>query len=1070
MNKKRKKLTIVFALVLAIVFVAQGLLYVTSAANIVELSFMPTPYIDIVLAKGRTAVDLNSFKPDLEEALAKEGIDIIKVNITAIESETVNLQSAFVWNRDMSTSVGTIDIRDDGQNVYMVGNPRNAGKNAIWIIPEKDTEQTFTFGYDIDFGDNYNAAGMLLRVQQSGNNLVGYALSFNNPSRGNWASLAGGARGAIWEFTYSLNNNYSNVVKSLVCPLNINQSGTLTVEVTDQEIIVSGGGLGSPVTYVMQKEFGTGFGFFSDHYSHNCNRKGHFNLTNIGLTTVSAKRLEEVLREPDFRENSIKALVNVQDNTNEQLTDAASLGELLTRTINEEIHFIGWGNDTNITEINNFIAANNNNGMFTYNSDYQKAIDETAAYIKSLIDETQSSQYVILNDPTEIISNPSEIMTDTADENYPYGKWMIVHDCEYFENNIGQFADSNRYISDMITSFNKTGKYEVYYADNQVLPTEIYVHRKPMAEFEITRNGNQIELTSLGYDLDNYSNNKGIAEEEWKYRKVGETEWTNGKLTDITNGTDFLVQLRVKDFQNTWSAPVSKYITKNTVLPIASFKIKNVNTSIYEEIEIVDGSYDPSGGTIVSRYWTVLKDDKEVYTGSTPLTNYSELGTGNYKMTLTVTNNSGAVSERVTRNFTIIPDDEAPEFVATPMSCGWTTSQTVQLTFSDRLGSGFKNYQYAITESQETPTVWSSPVAEQTDTITIDDDGIKYLHIIATDNAGNTSEDRVVGPYHIDRTPPTGTLDYLPKEWVIDYVDLSWSFSDDKSGFDYVLLPDGQTTSSSETGTYRVYDNGKYDFDVYDKLGNHQIISINIDNIDKIEPLIALSQRPGEWTDSETIISWECADNESGFREILLPDGTRSTATKGEFTTEQIGKYTFVAYDNVGNEKTVSIMVQNIDKVNPKLELSKNIEKWVNEDVIISWESDDFESGFRDILLPNGEILTEKTGEFSATENGKYTFLAYDNVGNTTLKSIEISNIDKIEPTVELQYIEKENEKLIRWELSDKESGIAEMLLPDGTLIQAESGQYAVRASGNYTFIGFDKAGNMRVETISVEL
>ena len=44
------------------------------------------------------------------------------------------------------------------------------------------------------------------------------------------------------------------------------------------------------------------------------------------------------------------------------------------------------------------------------------------------------------------------------------------------------------------------------------------------------------------------------------------------------------------------------------------------------------------------------------------------------------------------------------------------------------------------------------------------------------------------------------------------------------------------------------------------------------------------------------------------------------------------------------------------------------------------------------------------------------------------------------------------------------------MLLPDGTLIQAESGQYAVRASGNYTFIGFDKAGNMGVETISVEL
>ena len=386
----------------------------------------------------------------------------------------------------------------------------------------------------------------------------------------------GGAKGAIWEFSYTLKQNGGHVGKTLKKTLNINKSGTLTVEVTDEYITVSGGGLGSPVTYELEQEFGTGFGFFSDHYSHNCSDIGHFNLTNISLTTVAMRKLEDVLRDPDFRENSIKAMVNVQDNVNEQLTDPSALGELLTRTINDEIHFIGWGTNENKTDFENFVLANNNNGMFAYNTDYENAITETAKYIKSLIDQMQSSQYLILNEPTEILSNPSDIMTDTADEDYPYGKWKIVHDCEYFENNIGQFADTNRYIPDMITEFDKTGKYEVYYADNQVLPTEIYVHRKPMAEFEIERDGDKIILTSLGYDLDNYSNNRGIAEEEWKWRQVGETEWHDGKLTDISGGTDFLVQLRVKDFQNTWSAPVSKYITKNKVLPIASFKIVNV--------------------------------------------------------------------------------------------------------------------------------------------------------------------------------------------------------------------------------------------------------------------------------------------------------------------------------------------------------------------------------------------------------------------------------------------------------------------------------------------------------------
>ena len=404
------------------------------------------------------------------------------------------------------------------------------------------------------------------------------------------------------------------------------------------------------------------------------------------------------------------------------------------------------------------------------------------------------------------------------------------------------------------------------------------------------------------------------------------------------------------------------------------------------------------------------------------------------------------------------------------MNCDWTLSQDVELTFSDRLGSGYKNYQYAITEDQGVPDTYSSPIDKQTDTITINEDGIKYLHVIATDNAGNTSEDRVVGPYYIDKTPPTGTIDYEPKDWVIDRVDLLWSFEDAGCGLDKVILPNGETVSNMSSGTFTVTEDGKYDFDVYDKLGNHQIHSIEINNIDKTEPIIALSQRPSEWTDSTTIISWECSDTQSGFREVLLPDGTSSKNATGEFTTEQIGTYTFVAYDNVGNEKKVSIEVQNIDKVKPKLELTPNTKEWVNEDVIISWEADDFESGFRDILLPNSRMETNKTGIFAAEKNGTYTFVAYDNVGNTTLKSIEITNIDKIPPIVTLELSEKNGKKIVKWELEDNESGIQEMLLPDGTTVKAGSGEFEIDASGNYTFIGYDKAGNMTIKAIRVNV
>ncbi len=184
MKKRNKILISIITIIITIIIAMQSLIYVTNAVDTVELSFMPSPYIDIVLAKGRTTVNLDNFKTDMEEALADEGIDISKVNIYAIESEEVNLQTAFEWKEDISSSVGSISFANNGRDIQMRGNRTNEGKNAIWIVPEKETEQTFTFSYDIDYGDNYNAAGMLLRVKEEGNTLTGYMLSFNNPGYG----------------------------------------------------------------------------------------------------------------------------------------------------------------------------------------------------------------------------------------------------------------------------------------------------------------------------------------------------------------------------------------------------------------------------------------------------------------------------------------------------------------------------------------------------------------------------------------------------------------------------------------------------------------------------------------------------------------------------------------------------------------------------------------------------------------------------------------------------------------------------------------------------------------------
>ena len=191
---------------------------------------------------------------------------------------------------------------------------------------------------------------------------------------------------------------------------------------------------------------------------------------------------------------------------NEELNATTVLGELVTRLVNENINFVGWGKSVTQAEIDNIIKNNNGNGKFINNTDYNNSITQTAIYIKSLIDQIeQKDDYIILNDRVNINMSPPEAATNTADSNYPYGKWKIDHDYDYFENHIGQFAQTGRYIDDFITEFDKTGKYTITYADSQITPGEVYVHRRPTAILKSTKNGNSITLVSNSSDLDSYS-------------------------------------------------------------------------------------------------------------------------------------------------------------------------------------------------------------------------------------------------------------------------------------------------------------------------------------------------------------------------------------------------------------------------------------------------------------------------------------------------------------------------------------------------------------------------------------
>ena len=339
---------------------------------------------------------------------------------------------------------------------------------------------------------------------------------------------------------------------------------------------------------------------------------------------------------------------------------------------------------------------------------------------------------------------------------------------------------------------------------------------------------------------------------------------------------------------------------------------------------------------------------------------------------------------------------------------------------------------------------------------------------VLEDNVGNT-RNYTVTINNIDKTPPTGSLNHNPTDWVIDYVKIHWTASDSQSGFNRVVLPDGTSTTNA-SGDFTVTDNGTYTFTLYDNVGNSRILTENINNIDKIMPEGVLSLQENRLTDEKIKISWKAFDLQSGFSKILLPDSTFSTNATGEFIVAQMGDYSFVIYDKVGNTRELSINVSNVDMINPILEVTQDTDKWTNGEITLNWKADDYQSGLQNVILPSSENITDKQGSYIVTENGNYIFLAYDKIGNGILVEHQVTNIDKINPNLDLTVDSADDGGIqISWVSSDEQSGISNITLPDGKRVANSSGSIEIYENGVYSFIAYDNAGNATVKDVTID-
>lgn len=291
----------------------------------------------------------------------------------------------------------------------------------------------------------------------------------------------------------------------------------------------------------------------------------------------------------------------------------------------------------------------------------------------------------------------------------------------------------------------------------------------------------------------------------------------------------------------------------------------------------------------------------------------------------------------------------------------------------------------------------------------------------------------------------------------------------------YTMAPEDSVMNGNKK-TFAFSQNGTYEFIFKDKAKNESRVSRTISNIDTIKPTATLTKTPTTWTNQTVLLSLKniLDDGGSGLKRVILPDGKVETNFGDKtFTVTENGTYDFKVEDVAGNIETFSTVVSNIDTAAPTGTITPNTTAWTNNDVVLNLNSvsDNEGSGFKQMRLPNGTVVSNANFNYTVTENGVYRFVLEDNVGNTRELSYEVKNIDKQAPEGTISYDGSTPSTGLKINLTtnDDISGIKEITLPNGAKVTTANATFTTKTAGSYSFVMEDNAGNKKTVTGTVE-
>ena len=222
-------------------------------------------------------------------------------------------------------------------------------------------------------------------------------------------------------------------------------------------------------------------------------------------------------------------------------------------------------------------------------------------------------------------------------------------------------------------------------------------------------------------------------------------------------------------------------------------------------------------------------------------------------------------------------------------------------------------------------------------------------------------------------------------------------------GYSYVIDKNPTTEPDNTIDLTNISEKINYNLSNDDKILYIHIKAIdNVGNVGEIlhykiedtnAPTLNVTGNATDWTNKNVTLNISANDLESGLDYILLPNGNKVTTYTTTYTVSVNGTYTFKAYDKVGNETIVNVIVNKIDKEMPVMIYTKEFNTNKTSGYINLNVTDSL-SGFSKLELPTGEIITTSNYKYPISNNGIYLFTAWDKANNESVIGVTVNELN----------------------------------------------------------------------------